>query len=125
VRIPAARGMSTRTEVRCPDPSCNPYLALAMMLNSGLAGIKNELQVPPPVNKDIFEMNDAQMAAEGVTVLPGSLKEALDVFKTNPLSKETLGGHIFEKYIEAKEKEWDSYRCAVTQWELENYLAVY
>jgi glutamine synthetase len=125
VRIPAARGMSTRTEVRCPDPSCNPYLALAMMLNSGLDGIKNDLQVPAPVNKDIFEMNDAQMAAEGVTVLPGSLKEAIEVFKTNPLSKETLGEHIFGKYIEAKEKEWDSYRCAVTQWEIENYLAVY
>ena len=125
VRIPAARGMSTRTEVRCPDPSCNPYLALAMMLNSGLDGIKNDLPVPDPVNKDIFEMNDVQMAAEGVTVLPGSLKEALEVFKANPLSKETLGEHIFEKYIEAKENEWDSYRCAVTQWELENYLAVY
>jgi len=125
VRIPAARGMSTRTEVRCPDPSCNPYLALAMMLNSGLDGIKNDLPVPDPVNKDIFEMNDVQMTAEGVTVLPGSLKEALEVFKANPLSKETLGEHIFEKYIEAKEREWDSYRCAVTQWELENYLAVY
>ncbi|THB79534.1 MAG: type I glutamate--ammonia ligase [Desulfobulbaceae bacterium] len=125
VRIPAARGMSTRTEVRCPDPSTNPYLALAMMLNSGLDGIKNDLPVPGPVDKDIFEMNDEQMAAEGVTVLPGSLKEALDIFKANPLSKETLGDHIFEKYIEAKEAEWDSYRCSVTEWELENYLSIY
>jgi glutamine synthetase len=125
VRIPAARGMSTRTEVRCPDPSCNPYLALAMMLNSGLDGIRKDLTAPPPVDKDIFEMSDVQMAAEGVTVLPGSLKEAIDIFKANPLSKETLGEHIFGKYIEAKEKEWDSYRCAVTQWELDHYLAVY
>ena len=125
VRIPAARGMSTRTEVRCPDPSTNPYLALAMMLNSGLDGIRNDLPVPDAVNKDIFEMNAEQMAAEGVTVLPGSLKEAIEEFKANPISKETLGEHIFTKYIEAKEKEWDSYRCAVTEWELDNYLSIY
>jgi len=125
VRIPAARGMSTRTEVRCPDPSTNPYLALAMMLNSGLDGIKNDLPVPASVDKDIYEMNAEQMAAEGVTVLPGSLKDAIDEFKANPISKETLGEHIFSKYIEAKEAEWDSYRCAVTEWELDHYLAVY
>ena len=125
VRIPAARGMSTRTEVRCPDPSTNPYLALAMMLNSGLDGIKNNLEAPASVDKDIFEMNSEEMAAEGVTVLPGSLQEALEAFKANPLSKETLGEHIFTKYIEAKEAEWDSYRCAVSGWELDNYLSVY
>ena len=125
VRIPAARGMSTRTEVRCPDPSTNPYLALAMMLNSGLDGVKNDLPVPASVDKDIFEMNAEQMAVEGVTVLPGSLEEAIEKFKDNPLAKETLGEHIFTKYIEAKTKEWDSYRCSVTQWELDNYLAIY
>ena len=125
VRIPAARGMSTRTEVRCPDPSTNPYLALAMMLNCGLDGIKNDLPVPASVDKDIFEMNAEQMAAEGVTVLPGSLEEAIEKFKANPISKETLGEHIYTKYIEAKTKEWDSYRCAVTEWELDNYLSIY
>jgi len=125
VRIPAARGMSTRTEVRCPDPSTNPYLALAMMLNAGLDGIKNDLPVPEAVNKDIFEMSELQMSDEGVTVLPGSLMEALEAFKANPLSKETLGAHIYEKYIEAKTAEWDSYRCSVTQWELDKYFSVY
>ena len=125
VRIPAARGMSTRTEVRCPDPSTNPYLALAMMLNAGLDGIKNNLDVPAAVNKDIFEMSSEEIAEEGVTVLPGDLKEALDVFAANPISRDTLGPHIFKKYVEAKEKEWDSYRCAVTQWEIDNYLNIY
>jgi glutamine synthetase len=125
VRIPAARGMSTRTEVRCPDPSTNPYLALAMMLNAGLDGIKNDLKAPLSVDEDIFEMTAEQMAEKGITVLPGSLEEALDEFKANPLSKETLGSHIFEKYIEAKTAEWDDYRCSVTQWELEKYLTVY
>ena len=125
VRIPAARGMSTRTEVRCPDPSTNPYLALAMMLNAGLDGVRNDLPVPDPVDKDIFEMSSLQMADEGITVLPGSLEEALEEFKANPLSKETLGGHIYEKYIEAKQAEWDEYRCSVSEWELEKYLAIY
>jgi glutamine synthetase len=125
VRIPAARGMSTRTEVRCPDPSTNPYLALAMMLNSGLDGIKNNIDPPPPVNKDIFEMTRAEMTDEGITVLPGSLEEAIVELKNNPIAKETLGSHIFEKYIEAKEKEWDEYRCAISGWELDNYLRVY
>lgn len=125
VRIPAARGMSTRTEVRCPDPSTNPYLALAMMLNAGLDGVRNDLPVPDPVDKDIFEMSSLQMADEGITVLPGSLEEAIEEFKANPLSKETLGGHIYEKYIEAKQAEWDEYRCSVSEWELEKYLAIY
>ncbi len=125
VRIPAARGMSTRTEVRCPDPSTNPYLAFAMMLNAGLDGIKNDLPVPDPVNKDIFEMSSGEMAIDGITVLPGSLREAVEEFKANPLSRETLGPHIYEKYIEAKEAEWDDYRVSVSEWELERYLTVY
>jgi len=125
VRIPAARGMSTRTEVRCPDPSTNPYLALAMMLNSGLDGIKNDLPVPDSVDEDIFEMSAAEMDDANITVLPGSLKESLDELKANPIAKETLGPHIFEKYIELKEAEWDDYRCAVTEWELDNYLTIY
>ncbi|MEE4240710.1 MAG: type I glutamate--ammonia ligase [Desulfopila sp.] len=125
VRIPAARGMSTRTEIRCPDPTCNPYLAFAMMLNSGLDGVKNKIAPPPPVNKDIFEMNDVQMADEGITVLPANLKEAIEELQKNPIARETLGDHIFEKYVEAKIKEWDNFRTTVTQWELDNYLAVY
>lgn len=125
VRIPAARGLSTRTEVRCPDPSCNPYLAFAMMLNCGLDGIKNDLTPPASVDKDIFEMNAEQMAAEGIVVMPANLKEAIEELKANPISKATLGEHIFEKYVEAKEQEWDSFRTTVTEWEVENYLAVY
>ena len=125
VRIPAARGLSTRTELRCPDPACNPYLALAMMLNSGLDGVKSEMAPPAEVKRDIFEMTGAEMAAEGIGVMPSNLKEALEELKTNEIAKSTLGEHIFEKYIEAKEKEWDSFRTTVTEWELENYLTIY
>ncbi len=125
IRIPAARGMSTRTEIRCPDPTCNPYLAFAMMLNSGLDGVKNKLQPPPPVNKDLFEMTSAQMSEEGITVLPANLMEAIEELRVNPIARETLGNHIFEKFIEAKIKEWDAFRTNVSQWELDEYLAVY
>lgn len=125
VRIPAARGMSTRTEIRSPDPSCNPYLALAMMLNAGLDGVRNKLTPPPSVDKDLFDMNAEQMAAEGITVLPASLEEAVNELRESPIAKDTLGEHIFNKYIEAKSKEWDSFRTKVSQWELDNYLAIY
>ncbi len=125
VRIPAARGLSTRTELRCPDPACNPYLALAMMLKAGLEGVTTDMTPPAEVKKDIFEMSAAEMAAENITVLPGSLQEAIEELKANPLGKDALGPHIYEKYIEAKDKEWDSYRTSVTEWELENYLTIY
>ncbi|PLX96075.1 MAG: type I glutamate--ammonia ligase [Desulfuromonas sp.] len=125
VRIPASRGLSTRAEVRCPDPACNPYLALAMMLNSGLDGIKKKLAVPAAVNVDIFKMTLAEKESAGIDSLPGSLEEALVSLEENPLAKETLGEHIFEKYLEGKTREWDSYRTAVTDWELKTYIKKY
>lgn len=125
VRIPASRGLGTRTEIRCPDPTCNPYLALAMMLNSGLDGVKNKLTPPASVDQDIFKMTAKEMDDAGIRVMPASLKEAIEELKANPIAKETLGEHIFEKYIEAKEAEWDSFRTAVTDWELEEYLSIY
>jgi glutamine synthetase len=125
VRIPASRGLGTRTEIRCPDPTCNPYLALAMMLNSGLDGLKNKMTPPASVDQDIFKMSAAEMADAGIHVMPGSLVEAIEELKASPIAKATLGAHIFEKYIEAKEAEWDRYRTAVTDWELDEYLDIY
>jgi glutamine synthetase len=125
IRIPASRGLGTRTEVRCPDPTCNPYLAFAMMLKSGLDGVANKLEAPDSVDQDIFKMTEAEKEAAGIESLPANLKEAIDAFKVNPIAKEALGEHIFTKYIEGKEKEWDDYRTAVTDWELDNYLSNY
>ena len=125
IRIPASRGMGTRTEVRCPDPACNPYLAMAMMLTSGLDGVKNRLPAPPSVDVDIFKMTPAEKEQAGIASLPANLREAIDIFKENPLAREALGEHIFAKYIEGKEKEWDAYRTAVTDWELNNYMKNY
>ncbi|MHB8809500.1 MAG: type I glutamate--ammonia ligase [Desulfobulbaceae bacterium] len=125
IRIPASRGMGTRTEVRCPDPTCNPYLAMAMMLTSGLDGVRNKLPAPPSVDVDIFKMTPAEKVKAGIASLPANLREAIDIFKENPLAREALGEHIFAKYIEGKEKEWDTYRTAVTDWELSNYMKNY
>jgi glutamine synthetase len=125
VRIPASRGLGTRVEIRCPDPACNPYLAIAMMLNSGLDGIKNNMETPAPVNKDIFSMTQAEKDEVGIASMPGSLREAIDVMIENPIAKETLGEHIFDKYVEGKNAEWDSFRIAVTDWELDMYLDLY
>ena len=125
VRIPASRGLGTRTEIRSPDPACNPYLALAMMLDSGLDGVKNKLAAPPSVDVDIFHMSLAEKEAAGINSLPGSLEEALVALQESPISKEALGEHIFEKYLEGKTLEWNSYRTAVTDWEVKNYMKKY
>lgn len=125
IRIPASRGLGTRTEVRCPDPSCNPYLAFAMMLCSGLDGVKNNLPTPPATNVDIFEMSAAEKVEAGIASLPANLHEALQELKVNPIARQALGDHILEKYLEGKHKEWDAFRTAVTDWEVENYLSKY
>ena len=125
VRIPASRGMGTRTEVRCPDPACNPYLAFAMMLGAGLDGIKNDLPVPDAVNADIFEMTAAEKKEAGIASLPANLYEAVQELKASPIALEALGPHILAKYIEGKEQEWDSFRIAITDWEHKTYLSRY
>jgi glutamine synthetase len=125
IRIPASRGAGTRIEVRCPDPACNPYLAIALQLSAGLDGVKRGLTPPPAVNRNIFKMTEAEMKEFGVTSLPGSLHDALQLYKADPLVRETLGDHIFNIYYEFKRKEWDAYRVAVHPWEISEYLTRY
>lgn len=124
-RIPASRGLGTRVEVRCPDPTCNPYLAFAMMLNSGLDGIKNKLTPPSATNRNIYQMTEQDKIAAGIVSMPASLREALDEFIANPLAAPTMGRHIYEKFIANREIEWDNYRIAVTDWEINTYLDIY
>ena len=125
VRIPASRGIGTRVEVRCPDPCCNPYLAFAMMLSAGLDGIKNQLAPPKSTDINIFDMTALEKSEAGIASMPASLKEALEAFKAAPLSRATLGDHIYDKYVFNKEMEWDHYRIAVTDWEVKEYLNIY
>jgi glutamine synthetase len=125
IRIPTAGESNTRIELRTPDPSCNPYLALAGVLAAGLDGIKERIQPPPPVDANIFAMTEEEKKRENVVSLPGSLREAVDEMKKNGLLRDVLGKHIFEKYIEAKNEEWEDYRKQVTPWELKHYLTKY
>lgn len=117
IRIPAARGNSTRIELRNPDPTANPYLVFALMLRAGLDGIKNKLQPPAPVNGNIYEMN-----TEEIPLFPRDLQEAIDEMKKDPLIKETLGDHIYQRYLDAKQKEWNEYAETVHNWEINKYL---
>ncbi|MDW7674640.1 MAG: type I glutamate--ammonia ligase [Bacillota bacterium] len=123
IRIPAKRGLSTRIEMRNPDPSCNPYLALAVMLKAGLDGIKNKIEAPAPTDRNIYAMSDAEMAELGILALPGSLEEAISCLQQNEVVKSALGSHVTEKFIEAKKIEWDTFRTQVHQWELDEFLS--
>ncbi len=125
IRVPASRGAGTRVELRCPDPSSNPYLVLAVLLQAGLDGIKNNLEVPKEVVANIFKMTEDEREAFGIENLPNNLYEAVNFMKESELAKKALGEHIYENYIEGKENEWDDYRTKVHDWELENYLNRY
>ncbi|MDI3327288.1 MAG: type I glutamate--ammonia ligase [Alicyclobacillaceae bacterium] len=125
VRIPASRGLSTRIEVRSPDPSANPYLALAVMLAAGLDGIRNRMPLPEPVNRNIYVMTEAERVQAGILTLPSSLKEALDELSRDEVIVEALGEHAYTHFVEAKLIEWDMFRTAVHPWEREQYLNMY
>jgi glutamine synthetase len=127
VRVPMykpGKEKATRIEFRSPDPACNPYLAFAVMLAAGLKGIEKGYELPPPVEEDIFEMSEASRKKHGIESLPGSLSEAIQLTEKSELVKETLGDHVFEKFIENKKIEWDQYRTHVSQFELEKYLPI-
>ncbi len=125
VRVPAARGDGTRVELRLPDPSCNPYLALAVMLRAGLDGVVQELDPGPPVNKNIFRMSHRERRHLRIDDLPTTLSEALDELEKSDLVRDALGEHIFEHFLAAKRGEWDDYTRHVSPWERERYLSVY
>lgn len=125
IRIPAKRGPSTRIEFRSPDPSCNPYLTLAATIKAGLDGIKNKIQPPPSVDKNIYQLSPEERATLGIDCLPGSLAEALEELAKDEVVKDALGPHIHEKFIEAKLEEWNAYRIRVHPWEIDTYLTKY
>ncbi|MBS3900557.1 MAG: type I glutamate--ammonia ligase [Dethiobacter sp.] len=125
IRIPARRGVGTRIELRNPDPSCNPYLTLAVTLRAGLDGIKNKIVPPASVTQNIYDMSADERAAHGIDSLPKTLGDALIELSANSVIKEALGKHIYEHFMEAKTIEWTQYRTQVHQWEIDNYLTVF
>ena len=125
VRIPERRGIGTRVELRSPDPSCNPYLAFAVMIAAGLEGVKHRTDPGPPINKNIFAMSHREKRRLRIDELPSDLREAVRWMKKDPLIRSTLGDHIYEHFVEAKEAAWHEYTATVHPWELERYLARY
>ncbi len=122
IRIPARRGAGTRCELRMPDPSCNPYLTLAVALKSGLDGLRGKLEPPPPVNKNIFRMSVRDRRRHKIEELPGSLKESLTLLQRDKVVQSALGSHIYKNFVEAKTLEWWAYSEEVHPWEVDRYL---
>ena len=125
IRIPAARGQSTRVELRSPDPACNPSLELAVCLAAGLDGIEKGMVPPAEITENIFAMDADARKAHGIESLPGSLEEAIKAMQEDQLILDTLGEHVAANYIEGKMKEWDEYRTRVSSWEREKYIINY
>ena len=123
IRVPhVGRTEATRVELRSPDPSCNPYLAFAVMLRCGLDGIERHLPLPAPVEESLYEFDDAELQRRNVGLLPDNLEDALDALEADDVVMDALGDHLAERFIEAKRQEWREYRGQVTPWELSQYL---
>ncbi len=125
VRVPrytVGKEKSTRLEIRCPDPSSNPYLAFAVLLKAGLDGIKNKMECPGPVEEDVFEFSDAKLEEMNIDVLPYNLWNSIKDLNNDPLIASVLGDEMLLKYTRAKQGEWNEYRVFVSQWEVDNYL---
>ncbi|MDQ6693607.1 MAG: type I glutamate--ammonia ligase [Chloroflexota bacterium] len=128
IRVPKNRPnkpQASRVELRCPDPSCNPYLAFALMLRAGLEGIEQNMEAPEPVEENLYHFDESERRQRNIQTLPGSLPEALDEMERDELVRETLGDHITDRLLEAKRGEWDEFRMQVSQWEMDRYLDMY
>jgi glutamine synthetase len=126
IRVPVyepGEQKATRAELRCPDPSCNPYLAFAAMLHAGLEGIERGYELPPPMERNLYDMTDAEREENIIGTLPKSLEEAIEEMENSTLVRRALGDHIFENYLALKKAEWEDYRMQVTPWEFDRYLA--
>lgn len=122
IRIPATRGEDTRIELRSPDPSCNPYLALAVCLAAGLEGIREKITPPESTNRDVSFLTKEELKELQIENLPRNLKEAVEAFEEDALMKAVLSEEVCQKYAMGKRKEWEEYNAQVSQWELQNYL---
>jgi glutamine synthetase len=124
-RISPGKPHSARIELRCPDPSCNPYLAFAVMLKAGLDGIKRKLPVPAPVEENLYHFDEDERRRRSINVLPATLGEALGELRKDELVREALGEHVFERLVEAADSEWRQYCLYVSPWEIDRYLEIY
>jgi glutamine synthetase len=128
IRVPAIRQgnyNATRVELRCPDPSCNPYLAFAAMLAAGIDGIVNELPLEDPVEENLYHFTDEDLKRRNIPMLPETLGDAIKAMEEDSLIREALGNHTYERLIEAQTADWDAFRVHVTDWERKRYIEIY
>lgn len=125
IRVPVSREQRTRIELRSPDPSCNPYLTLAVLIRAGLNGIRREIQPPASIDRNIYDMTCEQRESLGIRSLPASLAEAVEALTQDPLIADTLGDHIYSHFVKAKRIESDVYRQQITDWEIRHYLSIF
>jgi glutamine synthetase len=127
VRVPVyhpGKEQATRAELRCPDPSCNPYLTFAAMLHAGLEGIEKGYELPDPMERNLYDLTADERARAGIEQLPETLGEAIEELAGSDLVRKALGEHIFTRYVDLKRAEWDEYRVEVSPWELNRYLSI-
>jgi glutamine synthetase len=127
VRVPMykpGKEQATRIELRSPDPSCNPYLAFAVMLAAGLDGIEKGYKLSDPIEQDIFNMSEKEKKKAGIGTLPGSLAQAIEITEKSEVVRKALGDHVFNNFIDSKKIEWDGYRTHVHPYELDKYLSI-
>ena len=125
LRVPAQRGASTRIELRSPDPACNPYIALAAIICSGLDGLDQEMEPPRQAGSVVYRMSSEERRDLGIVPLPENLEEALGAMETDEVVQRAVGEHIAARFTEAKRIEWDYYRRQVHRWEIEQYLSAF
>jgi glutamine synthetase len=127
VRVPLyhpGKEQTTRMELRCPDPACNPYLTFAALLHAGLEGIEKGYELPEPMEKNLYHLSPDERKRLGIEQLPETLGEAIELTSESELVLRAFGEHIFDRFVEIKRQEWEDYRVQVTQWELDRYMAV-
>jgi glutamine synthetase len=127
IRVPVyhpGKEQATRCELRCPDPSCNPYLTFAAMLHAGLDGIEQGYELPAPMETNLYDLTADERAKLGIQQLPETLGEAIEEMAGSELVLKALGEHVFTRYVDLKRAEWEDYRVQVSPWELERYLSV-
>jgi glutamine synthetase len=127
IRVPVyhpGKEQATRAELRCPDPSCNPYLTFAAMLHAGLEGIEKGYELPEPMETNLYHLSPDERRRFGIEELPETLGEAIEALASSELVLKALGEHVFSRYVDLKRAEWEDYRIQVTPWELERYLPV-
>jgi glutamine synthetase len=127
VRVPqhhSGSEQSTRMELRCPDPACNPYITFAVLLHAGLDGIEHGYELPEPMDRNLYHLSPEERRRLGIEQLPETLGEAIEITAESELVLRALGEHAFDRFVEIKRREWEDYRVQVTQWELDRYLPV-